>query len=1296
MALALAVAIEADSRCSDLFSASAARTGCDGCFGSGPEHAYNGRTVHFPPSARSGVQDWMSGDRQNSTRPPEVQRFLELAQPILLERGRQLDDEAKIALARMAKGCGLSKAQLQEVLIDLSRQQVVPATAEEVVFIGDDDVVDDAPLRPVSSRPEPPKPPPLPAGRQRQTTPPPPPAPEPVADRGSDRSAVSIADVTPLEVAANEITPVELSAGAKRAVFSIRARQILAEQKGMTPAAQVLLKAAAQEAGLGEDDMLAALQSLEVPDPDVVFLEATPTPPPPPSHFGDLDPTAPPEPPPSTVVAPKRKKKPRDSFRSYVNRAFDAMSTPVVTSKKETRLAREGCKKLGISETWARWLIYELANERGLPVLSRQQEEQAAQPGDEAKLEAFLERATLIIAEQRGVNVKSRMLMETVADELELSSAAYERGLALLQGTGRKQQQDAEAQLQTQQAEFATALEESLLAHASILHAALEDELVEIGEELHGLPEDRSRPQIREVAKKLGLHIISVEQARQHIAEIVDEKMTNTARIGVDVRMRIHQEGAQWGLDSEQIDEVIEDCVDARKRQRAKTRQIRSASLAFAVLAVCAVAGAGGWIFLKDQFQPTSIPTIDSNLNASSGAATAGGVGEEPAPGWVDKDLHVALTRARILINDQKTNLQRIQDGDEADRSQAYASLLRVAGRGDRSERESLTAVIAGCYALEPSDDNASYLRETLVGIMSEDLEKVDGEAAVVRVFWAARTALASLMHMTVAEERADVLGRAIGSAFGVVVDRTLEMARLEQDVFAPVCKRLYGRLTALAGAADAAADADDVGSLHEQIQIEGRRYLDPAEQEKFETDFLVSLLPSIGDDWVEYEESIRRGVSSEDPHTVLKYVELFEEVEDRELQLFLGGRLLRRTGLLSEPIALSEIAAEVRTKLGVVKRVTNEDRYKQFKSQADGLLSRLGAKVADTDAMAREIVELTHMATLGAALSKGEFGSATFDELVDSGPAKVKAPVMAPSAPPIYGRRIGESLNDDLNRKVQAIASLSRPNSRIMVLTQLVGMGEIPDLPPPAAYGLAKYLVSPKSINEHRAMMPLVPTVGKWPTVRLGLADELNEVSSKDEQVVELMTAVLGREITETEPLKWRREVRQVLLSGMLRDLQSKGSSLVSSGVYDVVANIYRDTYKTQAKVRGVAAEQYLGAESAADVLKLLVDQSTAQLSGSGVGGADGAYLKELPHLRAALDYLSEDNLSATANNQRVYLRLIAIETRKTRPELSSGVDEVLADLEASDQKATHVLAQIRTGEAAAVKLWLLHSQPK
>ena len=72
-----------------------------------------------------------------------------------------------------------------------------------------------------------------------------------------------------------------------------------------------------------------------------------------------------------------------------------------------------------------------------------------------------------------------------------------------------------------------------------IVTAAQQDDLVETGVELHGVPEDAARATIRDVCNELGIRYITLEQARQHIAELVDDKLATASWLPNDVRDRI-------------------------------------------------------------------------------------------------------------------------------------------------------------------------------------------------------------------------------------------------------------------------------------------------------------------------------------------------------------------------------------------------------------------------------------------------------------------------------------------------------------------------------------------------------------------------------------------------------------------------------------------------------------------------------------------------------------------------------------------------------------------------------------
>jgi hypothetical protein len=74
-------------------------------------------------------------------------------------------------------------------------------------------------------------------------------------------------------------------------------------------------------------------------------------------------------------------------------------------------------------------------------------------------------------------------------------------------------------------------------------------------------------------------------------------------------------------------------------------------------------------------------------------------------------------------------------------------------------------------------------------------------------------------------------------------------------------------------------------------------------------------------------------------------------------------------------------------------------------------------------------------------------------------------------------------------------------------------------------------------------------------------------------------------------------------------------------------------------------------------------------------------------------IDYLATHDLQRTVALQRVWLKLLALELRKLGSVQAGQADALVRQLEQRDVLASHLLGQLRDGEATTLRIWLLYA---
>ena len=1197
----------------------------------------------------------------------KVQLFLERAAPVVLER-RVIDTQSWGELLALAEELELTEPQMRATIDDLKERGVI----ERIDL-------------------SPPKPPPLPVGDGTQPAPPAevslppelpeqeddfslaPPAPPPRATSGEDR-----------------LTEVE-----RRKRFVDQARMIIGEQRGMGPKAQSLLTATAEELGLSDRQMREALQEVvrepraEPPEDTLQTsrwrIEGQPIP----------DPAPP-------------KKKPSETYRDFVQRSLDKFAGEgVVSVDLEEGILKHGTKVLRLSQVYARHLIQEVAESGGLRVASAETGAQRDQPAEQdLKVTRFGERAAPILAQHRGLNAKSRVLLAAVATEIGLGEEQMENAIATLQqesgaGPGVDSIQRERLEL------FRIFLRNSMQRiPRGLLTPNIEAMLIESGENLHGVAAELVRPTIREIADELQLSVITAEQAVDHVENLVQQKLGDDFILKSDVRERIRSEGEQWGLPASQVDAIIRTNTQSNYRRRRSEQSFTNLALCGAGIAVLLVISFLAWAMLGGEMASYDIPEEPHSSEPILPLAPAN-IETERDNSWWDDDLSIAAANTRLEFPLLRRRISEIASVDPARRSGAYKELVDHFLHRTTSDlhRRVFLELLSRCYALEPNDESADVIARALLGDVPGPEDRLSEDAQVYpSVFWAVRAAVAALAEESIAEERAARLSIPLSRVLGASFDYQQNRRSLEQACLGALAERLYRLLTTSVD-----GDPDTLGSLQGVIAKEAARYLDSSELDKLNAEFLVGVLDATPSEWRRYEALLVRTLRSSDPLAVVRLVDLYESTTEEDLQHFLGALLVRALGTAGRPMTVAEVAAEVRRSLGVTEDVDSGRRWLRFSKAAKSELAESRAGSDEASELFRATAQLARLSTLGCALAQGETGQRAFDDLVDR-PIGAMADVDSSAEPTSAGdRELTESEGRQLQIAVRALTDERAEDSasyRAPHVNFLAGLAErVSHLAPLEASKLARYLLRKKGDNEHKHVMDRMPALRRWKNLRLAVADELDRAKLASGQLRQLVNSLTGGDFSGTNV----NAMRVALLQNVRADLFSAGP-VSGKEEYDQGLRELLGLYKIQAELLGVPAADFDEATRPSAVLRGMIEHRAGSIAAGALPEDLSAILASLPFQLTAIDYVATDDLRRTVMLERLWLQLLSIEAAgknsRTARDARALVDELnrserpsaalaALDLETSPPEDLRLVAQLRDGQVALLRMWILINRP-
>lgn len=1073
------------------------------------------------------------------------------------------------------------------------------------------------------------------------------------------------------------------SADDRQVEFLARARFVIAEQRGFTPKCEAMLESVAAELHLPPEQARESLETLRRPPPRPEDAEL--------ADSGcaavDAEPPAP----------PKQADSPQATFRAYAFEALSASSRDVIRESKEQRIIEEGVSKLGLSPVLARQLLLQVAQDAGKDLASHQRESSASEESDSAEsnlVGQFTLRAKAILAEQRGINSRSRVLLAAAAREIGLTEEQADEAVASLQGSSRGVS-GVEAWRQERLDSFrAYLVQEVAKMKQKVVTSRLRQKWLSDAEQRHGVDETDGTKVIRDVLAEHEVRSVSEEQAKDFIRSVVADLLGDAVVLDDDVRVRVFSEGSQWGLSPIQVDAIVRERIRANRKESSALSSFVRYCLVGGIGVVLSLMAAVAWVLLSDdqeRIEPVPVAPVETQGPSSQPPSSPSAV---PSGWWVeDESVLVAMTKFRRVIPEKKPLLDRICQQDTQARSLAYRELVAAAAAStDNVINDGLyQELIITCHAGDPSEECAGVLRESLLSLIpASDARLAAQEEAFDDSFWAMRTLLSAFLSPTSSPERIEMLARDASRKFGSSIDLSLDKNQLERQCGAAFYKHLFHVITA-----NVVEDPLLAGALFGVLERQASRYLSAAEMDQARVDFLSAAIPLADEDWRRIEPLISTAIRSTDALIVLKMVELMEQARTESLRTYMAEKLQARAGLVPNARSVEEAASRVRESFGAKQVVTGSARWSELERRIEDRRSDRSAAIDDSQAMLQEAVDYAGLATMACALGQGEAGYATFDEL--AGRSRVVLAANPLSQPGGTGRRQQRQPAADMQRQnalrfIQYLADpRRRPAHRVVYLRSLASFAPgIDEIERDAGKKLADYLMKPKADDEHRIVMEHAPVLGRWRNVRLALADSVLESDLQQDRLQPMIEAVLGRKLILDDQQAWKERLYEALLESVMDDLSYAASRNVGDDrVFDQAQEALRDFYTLQARIMGLSQEATSSASSPAELLVALIDVVRPRLEAGDEGGRK--LLDRLPHELEALRSLSDDDLQWTAAIQRVWIRCLAKLIAIERPTMSSQAEAILSRIERPETSPPNVIAQLCAGEKAELDLWLL-----
>jgi hypothetical protein len=265
--------------------------------------------------------------------------------------------------------------------------------------------------------------------------------------------------------------------------------------------------------------------------------------------------------------------------------------------------------------------------------------------------------------------------------------------------------------------------------------------------------------------------------------------------------------------------------------------------------------------------------------------------------------------------------------------------------------------------------------------------------------------------------------------------------------------------------------------------------------------------------------------------------------------------------------------------------------------------------------------------------------------------------------------------------------------SARLDALSSLADLADaLNDLPPVQAAPLASYLLSTKSGTEHERVLDYAENLGRWNSLLLNIADRLEGESVLPEraQLQSLLGRLLGRDVVLGEGPAGRSAIRSELRHAVLDRLNRRGTTPRRSG--EAAATALFELYRQQARTLNLPiSDTELASNSPASLLRPMIREWSSRLSGTVATESARRELARIPYDLAASEFVAVSDVQLTVMLERIWAKLLELECGRKDESRSADAARLISELQGKDRAAPNVLTQLRDGQIAILRMWLL-----
>lgn len=743
----------------------------------------------------------------------------------------------------------------------------------------------------------------------------------------------------------------------------------------------------------------------------------------------------------------------------------------------------------------------------------------------DSRINRFLLRARTILAEERGLNEKSRIKLRALADDLRLPQVLYESAISqLMEGTAAL-----DGELTRYEKQFVKWLEKYLQPLSGhVLTPAQEEKAIQRGTEEYQIAPDRARDLVRQAATRAGVGRVSRLDATGHVALLVDDAIRHETVASATTRERLIETALSWGVDASQTAALINNRLEAN---RQATRPVRPVwMIALAAVASVVVVVLLILFFLKQSARTTGEP-VDS---AGTAVARAPDVNNDEVPADWSEPLKKAWDDVLALDRDLALPRHLIVSDRADERRDAMTPLVDFALEGSVGRREAFARFIELWIRKNP--ETGDHLLRELVSRVSPESAELTVRSSERSFRALEQLALLQAGNSALAVESA--LASGLPAGFMSEHTFTIDLAR------EGLVRKIWSDLNQLAVRYPHEA-AQKYGPL---LELTGSQMPGAA---RLAWDSGLRIFCSPGEDWQIARDSWQSTFPAMSPDQVFQAYDSLTRFEDVDRRGWLLPLLAQKAGIPTEGVPLSAIETKLRSWLGLADSVTTPvaKRLELLRSLPDFAASRASGPLADPQAIANTAWLSTSAFLLWrAALANDAKLLEMFDEMVATGPESLSDPDRNEidwQTLPVYGKTLRRPSPPDIEARRVVFENLSTekkasPEGRASSIERLAGIASLfADLTPEQAGLLADVLLNARETPEVVAIEQHAEKFSHWPSLALAVAERLKVETVSLDQALTVTHLLAGKHFLLPKQGEWREGLYRALLERIADGLQ-------------------------------------------------------------------------------------------------------------------------------------------------------------